>query len=137
MKDDELWKKLEAMYEKNTFRNKATIIRRLVNLKYKDGKSMTKHTSDFQGLVNQLAAMKMPLEDELKALLLLSSLPDSWETLVVSLSTLALRGKLTMEMVKKSLLSEEARRKEKGESSSEVLVSEKHERRGRSKSRHP
>ena len=65
MKDDELWKKLEAMYEKNTFRNKATIIRRLVNLKYKDGKSMTKHTSDFQGLVNQLAAMKMPLKDEL------------------------------------------------------------------------
>ena len=38
MKADELWNKLEAMYENNTFRNKATIIRRLVNLKYKDGK---------------------------------------------------------------------------------------------------
>ena len=42
------------MYEKNTFRNKASIIKGLVNLKYKDGKSMTKRTSDFQGLVNQL-----------------------------------------------------------------------------------
>ena len=125
------------MYEKNTFRNKATLIRRLVNLKYKDGKSMTEHTSDFQGLVNQLTTMKMKLEDELQALLLLSSLPESWETLVVSLSTSAPEGKLTMEMVKDSLLNEEARRKEKGESSSEVLVSEKHERRGRSKSRHP
>jgi len=76
MKADALWKKLEAMYEKNTSRNKASIIRILVNLKYKDGKSMTEHTSDFQGLVNQLATMKMPLEDELQVLLLLSSLPD-------------------------------------------------------------
>ena len=32
VKADELWKKLEAMYEKNTFRNKVTIIRMLVNL---------------------------------------------------------------------------------------------------------
>ena len=79
--------------------------------------------------------MKMPLEDELQALLLLSSLPDCWEMLVVSLSTSAPGG--TMEMVKESLLSKEARRKEKDESSSEVLVSEKQERCGRSKSRHP
>lgn len=137
VKADELWKKLEGMYEKSTSRNKASIIRRLVNLKYRDGKSMTEHTSDFQGLVNQLASMKMTLEDELQALLLLSSLPDSWETLVVSLSTSAPGGKLTMEMVKESLMSEEARRKEKGETSSGVLVSEKPEGRGRSNSRHP
>jgi len=52
---------------------------------------------------------------------------------VVSLSTSAPGGKLTREMVKESLLSEKARRKEKGESSSEVLVSEKQEGRGRSK----
>jgi len=54
------------MYEKNTSRNKASIIRRLVNLKYKDGKNMIEHTSEFQGLVNQLATIKMPLEDELQ-----------------------------------------------------------------------
>jgi len=40
-------------------------------------------------------------------------------------------------MVKESVLSEEAKRKENGESSSEVLVSEKQEMHGRSKSRHP
>ncbi|XP_039146802.1 uncharacterized protein LOC120284044 [Dioscorea cayenensis subsp. rotundata] len=50
VKADELWNKLAAMYEKNTFRNKATKIRRLVNLKCKDGRSMTKHTSDFSVL---------------------------------------------------------------------------------------
>ena len=41
VKADHLRKKLEAMYEKNTFRNKATAIKRLVNLKYIHGKSMT------------------------------------------------------------------------------------------------
>lgn len=52
VKADELCKMLEAMYEKNTFGNKATIIIRLVNLKYRNGKSMTKYTSDFKDLVN-------------------------------------------------------------------------------------
>lgn len=50
------------MFENNTFRNKATTIRILVNLKYINGKNMAEHTSDFQGLVNQLVVM-MPFED--------------------------------------------------------------------------
>ena len=81
--------------------------------------------------------MKLPLEDKLQALLLLSSLLDSWETLLISLSTSAHSEKLIMEMVKESLLSEEARRKKKDESSSEALIFEKHERHGRSESRFP
>ena len=58
--------------------------------------------------------MKINLDDEVQALLLLSSLPDSWNTLVVSLSNSSPDGKLTLEMVKNNLLNEEARRKEKG-----------------------
>lgn len=77
VKTDALWKKLEAMHEKSTFRNKATSIRRLVNSKYRDDKGMTEHISDFHGLVHQLTSIKIPLEDELQALLLLSSLSDS------------------------------------------------------------
>ena len=63
----------------------------------------------------------MLLDDELQALLLLSSLLGSLDTLVVSLSNLMPDGKLTMEIVKENLLNEEARRKEKVESSFEVL----------------
>lgn len=57
--------------------------------------------------------MKINLDDKVQALLLLSSLPDSWNTFVVSLSNLAPEGKLTLKMVKNSPLNEEARRKEK------------------------
>ena len=129
----ELWKKLESMYERKTAQNKATLIRRLVNLKYKNGHSVAEHTSDFQGLVNQLNALKMKIEDELQALLLLSSLPDSWDTLVISLSNSAPNGNLTMDMVKDSLFNEEARRKEQGISSeTEALVTE-NRRRGKNR----
>ena len=87
--------------------------------------------------------MKMNIDDEMQASLLLNSLPDSWETLVVTVSNSAPNGILTMEIVRDSLLNEEARRKEKGESSFGELVTkkqgkwEKQERRGRSQSRNP
>ncbi|BBG96644.1 hypothetical protein Prudu_005502 [Prunus dulcis] len=58
--------------------------------------------------------VEMVLDDELQALVLLSSLPDSWDTLVVSLSNLAPQGILTLDIVKDSMFNEEARRKEQG-----------------------
>ncbi|KAI5335776.1 hypothetical protein L3X38_025910 [Prunus dulcis] len=75
----------------------------LVNLKYRDGRSVTEHLNDFQGLINLLTNMKMVLNDELQALMLLSSLPDSWDTLVVSLSNSAPQGVLTLDIIKDSM----------------------------------
>ena len=43
--------------------------------------------------------MKMVMDDELQALPLLNSLPDSWETLVVSLSNFAQDRVLTMSQI--------------------------------------
>ncbi|KAF7130883.1 hypothetical protein RHSIM_Rhsim10G0164600 [Rhododendron simsii] len=129
----ELWTKLEAMYERKMAQNKASLIRRLVNLKYKDGRSVAEHMSDFQGLINQLSTMKLVLDEELQALLLLSSLPDSWETLVVTISNSAPSGMVTMDMVKDGMFNEEARRKEQGTSvDTEALVVQN---KGRSRTR--
>ena len=81
----------------------------------------------------------MKLDDETQTLLPLSSLPESWDTLVVTLSNSAPGGKLTMETVTDSLLNEEARRKERGISmQSEANVIEnrgRNERRGRNNGR--
>ena len=98
-----IWRKLEDMYQAKTTRNKALLMRRLVNSKLQSGISVAEHTSEFQSLVNQLSAVDLKLGDEEQALLLLSSLPDSWEILVVSLSNSAPNGKLTMSMVKDAL----------------------------------
>uniref|UniRef100_A0A2N9FLT3 Integrase catalytic domain-containing protein n=1 Tax=Fagus sylvatica TaxID=28930 RepID=A0A2N9FLT3_FAGSY len=99
-KPDTLWKKLESLYERKTAQNKAFAIRKLAHLKLKEGRSVAEHLSEFQDLVNQLTRMNLMEDDELQALLLLSSLPDSWETLVVSLSNSAPNGVLQLAMVK-------------------------------------
>ena len=106
-----LWEKLKGLYEKKTAQNKGFVARKLVNLKLKEGRSVVEHLSEFQDLVNQMVTMKLIIDDNLQALLLLSSLLDSWETLVVSFSNSAPNGVLQLAMVKDSLFNEETRRK--------------------------
>lgn len=84
------------MYQRKIAQNKNLVIWKLVNLKYKEGISVAKHLSDFQDLVNQLVTMKLVLEDEKQVLMLLSSLSESWETLVMSLSNSTPDGQLTL-----------------------------------------
>ena len=127
-----LWKKLEELYDRKSATNKAFLFRKLVNLKYKDGGSVAEHLNDMKNIVNQLASMKIVFDDELQALMLLSSLPESWETLVVTVSNSASDGVVTMSQVTSSLLNEETRRKSASYSHSEALVVKD---RGRSKSR--
>ncbi|KAL5702856.1 hypothetical protein ACHQM5_028020 [Ranunculus cassubicifolius] len=79
--------------------------------------------------------MSVDFNDEVQALWILGSLPDSWETLAVSLSTAAPDGTLTKEMVSNALLNEDLRRggiKENGSSSlnNDTLI---HEKKGRNK----
>ena len=94
---------------------------------------MVEHLSNFQNMVNQLAMMKMILDEELQALLLLSSLHNNWEILVGCLSNSSLEGSIALTMVKDCMLNKEARRKEQGVSShNEALIME---RKGRSKDR--
>ena len=60
-----LWKKLSDMYERKNAMSKASLMRKLVKLEYKDGGSMVVHLNDFQWLINQLFAMSMSPDDEL------------------------------------------------------------------------
>ena len=76
--------------------------------------------------------MNLVIDDELQTLLLLSSLPDSWETLVVSPSNSTPNGMLQLAIVKDSLLNEETRKKDMGKDIAHALVTEN---RRRSKSR--
>ena len=109
-----------------------------MHLKLQRGTTVAEHTSEFQNLVNQLASVDLRFDDEMQALLLLSSLPENWETLVVSLSNSAPNGKLTTSMVMDALFNEEARRREMGttdQSESQALVSEGSRERGRGQGR--
>ena len=85
-----------------------------MNLKYKDGNSVAKHLNNFQALLNELSTMKLELDDEVQSSFLMSSLPDNWDTLVVSLSNLAQNGMIIINMVKDNMFNEEARMENQG-----------------------
>lgn len=87
---------------------------KLVNVKYKECSSTTKHWNEFKSIVNQLSYMKMVLENESEALLLLSFFLESWEALVVFLSNSAMDGVVTMSWTTSSLLNEKLIRKNLG-----------------------
>ncbi|XP_057730827.1 uncharacterized protein LOC130946170 [Arachis stenosperma] len=48
---EKIWNKLKELYERKNVQNKAFLIRKLVNMKYIEGKSMSEHLSTFQEMV--------------------------------------------------------------------------------------
>ena len=102
------------MLENKNVVNRVSVFRKIVRLRYQDGSSMTEHMNAFQGLINQTTSLEVPLADKVLALLLLGSLSDSWETLVVTLGNAEPEGKhLSLPRVKVSQLNEEACRKDR------------------------
>ena len=87
--------------------------------------------------------MEIEFDDEVRALILLSSLPDSWNATVTAVSSSSGNSKLKFYDVRDLVLSEEIRRRESGETSNSSALhtesrgrtSERNSNRGRSKSR--
>ncbi|CAL1397307.1 unnamed protein product [Linum trigynum] len=107
-------------------------------MKYKEGKSLADHLNEIQGIVDQLSGMGIKMEDEVVALLVLASLPESWETLKISLTNSAKDGVINMEIVKSGVLNEEMRKRSQGASSSSSqsdLLTVDSRSRGRSEAR--
>jgi len=101
-----------------------------MNLRYKDGISISDHLNDFQGLQDQLSEIGIKFDDEVLGLRILNIIPNSWETFRVLITNSSPDGVVSLENVKSSVLNEEMRRKTHGISSHfEVLVTKN---RGRS-----
>ncbi|KAG6537387.1 hypothetical protein ZIOFF_002477 [Zingiber officinale] len=101
-----VWKPLKELYEKKIAQNKAFLFRKLMHLRYTDGTPISNHLNIFSGIVNHLTVLDIKFDNEIYALCLMSSLPDSWENLVVSLSNSAPHGTLTLKMLKESINAE-------------------------------
>ena len=84
--------------------NKVMLVKKLTILQYRDGRSITKHLSDFQYIFNQITTMELKMDDEMKTLFLLGSLLDSRNTLVVTVLNLAFDYKVILEMIKDNIL---------------------------------
>ncbi|KAK9050656.1 hypothetical protein SSX86_030374 [Deinandra increscens subsp. villosa] len=111
-----LWSKLEQMYAPKTCNGKMFYMKQLMSLRYRDGSSMSGHLNVFQGLINRLSEMGVEIDDEVQALWLLGTLPDSWEAVRTSLLNARSDGVISVELAKHSVLNEEMRRRVQGAS---------------------
>jgi hypothetical protein len=77
---------LAKLYEKPLVSNKVFLMKRLFNMKMSEGGSVADHLNDFNMVTNQLSSVKVDFDDEVRALLILCSLPESWNGLVMVVS---------------------------------------------------
>ena len=65
---------LSKMYEKLSASNKIFLMKKLFNLKMADNGSIVEHLNEFNTLTNQLESIEINFDDEIRALVILSSL---------------------------------------------------------------
>ena len=105
-----LWATLHCTYEKKETATKLYLIQRLYNLRMKEPDSVTAHLSAYQTILAQLSSQGTTIEEELRALILLNSLPSSWETFVTTICN-ASSMEMTNAFATREILSEDVRRK--------------------------
>ena len=130
----DLLKALLNMYEKPLAMNKVNLMRRLFNLQMSEGGSVADHINEFNMIVSQQSSVEINFEDEIKAFILVSSLPESWDTVVAAISSSRGFDKLKFDETRDVVLSESIHKRKIEDSSSNALSVD---RRGRSKSKGP
>ncbi|KAH9782240.1 hypothetical protein KPL71_008811 [Citrus sinensis] len=134
-----LWAKLEQLYMTKSLANRLYIKKKMFSLRMIEGASLDEHIDEFNKVCNELKTIDEGLSDDSKALLLISSLPKSYEHFVDAL--LYGRQSLSLEEVKSALGTKKLKDKQdnsESESSEGLMVrgrSEKREYKGKKQGR--
>lgn len=105
------------MYEKPSANNKAFLMKKLYQSKMEGGSSVAAHVNEYNTIVNQLSSNEIEFDDEVCALILLASLPISWEPMRETVSNSVGNQKLKFVDVRDRILGEEVQRIDTGEAS--------------------
>ncbi|KAL6313095.1 hypothetical protein AAG906_021154 [Vitis piasezkii] len=90
----DLMKALSGMYEKSSANNKVHLMKKLFNLKMTENASVAQHLNEFNTITNQLSSVEIDFDDEIRALIVLASLPNSWEAMRMAVSNSTGKEKL-------------------------------------------
>ncbi|GJT77789.1 hypothetical protein Tco_1044514, partial [Tanacetum coccineum] len=105
------WSKLETLYMTKSLANKLYLKKKLYTFSMPTGRKISEHIDEFNKIVLDLSNIEVKFEDEDLALLLLTSLPTSYEQFVDTL--LYGREALTLEAVMATLNSKEIKERSK------------------------
>jgi len=75
------------------------------------------HLNEFNTITNQLSSVEIDFDDEIRILIVLASLPNSWEAIRMAVSSFARKSKLKYEDIWDLILSEEMCRRDSSETS--------------------
>ena len=107
---------LSKLYKKPSASNKVFLMKHLFNMKMSEGGSVADHLNEFNTLMSQLIYVKVNFVDEVRALLILCSFPESRNSLVMAVSnSIPSSNTLNFDDVVRVILSKEMRRKIIGE----------------------
>ena len=81
-------------------------MRRLFNLQMSKTRSVSDHINEFNMIVSQFNSVEINFEDEIKALILMSSLPESSDNVVAAISSSHGFEKLKFHKIRDVVLSE-------------------------------
>ena len=94
---------------------------RLFNLQMSENGSVADHINEFNMIVSQLSSVNINFEDKIKALILMSSLSESWDTVIAAISSSRESKKLKFDEICDVVLSESIRKQEVEDSSGSAL----------------
>ncbi|GKD90494.1 hypothetical protein Tco_1366001, partial [Tanacetum coccineum] len=80
----DVWKKLEKLYMTKSLTNKLLLEQRLFSLRMKEGSALKDHLDSLNSILMDLKNVKVKIDDEDVTLILLVSLPPSFENFVNS-----------------------------------------------------
>ena len=106
----EIWDHLARLYEARSLHNKIFLKRKLYALRMTESTSVTEHVNNLNTLFSQLTSLSCKIEPHERAEILLQSLPDSYDQLIINLTSNVLSDYLVFDDVAAAILEEENRR---------------------------
>jgi hypothetical protein len=82
----ELMDALDKLYEKPSTSNKIFLMKRLFTMKMSEGVPVVDHLNEFNMVTNHLSSVKVDFDEEVRDLLILCSLPEICNGLVMVVS---------------------------------------------------
>lgn len=115
------WNALKEFHQRNSLSVKLRLLRNLWNVKLPEGGNMSEHLHEIGGLIDELEDAGETLTNHLTVALILSSLPESYDTIITALENTK-EADFSVEYVKGKLIDEWKRKcEDRGGSSDQAL----------------